>query len=146
MSLEHFSFSYLPPKFCKHCCFCPPRPHVQYLCLRFNYLNKFKSVYIIYLSTTGSGNKVLCTHYLMIRRRKTVIYCIHSDSFAPTETTFDTQWRIRFPRISACMARMGKIPTPLLGCDSRSLNPQTITSLTEAQLPLVVYSVSYITR
>jgi hypothetical protein len=82
----------------------------------------------------------------MIRRRKIVIYCIHCGSFAPTEITSDTQWRIRFPKISAGMARMRKIPTPLLGCDSRSLNPQTITSLIEAWLLLVVYSVSYITQ
>jgi hypothetical protein len=59
---------------------------------------------LVHFSTTGSGNKVSCNHYLIIRRRKTVIYCVHSGSFAPKETTSDTQWRIRFPKISTCMA------------------------------------------
>jgi hypothetical protein len=44
------------------------------------------------------------------------------------------------------MARMRKISSPLLGCDSRSLNPQTITSMIAIWLPLSVYSVSYITQ
>lgn len=51
-----------------------------------------------HLSTAGSGNKVSCNHYLMIRRWKIVIYCVHSDSFTATETTSDAKWRIRFPK------------------------------------------------
>jgi hypothetical protein len=63
---------------------------------------------------------------------------------APSETTSDTQWRIKFLIISTDMARMRKLPTPLLGYDSRYFKPHTITSLNEAWLPLLVYSVSYI--
>ena len=55
-----------------------------------------------HLSTAGSGNKVSCNHYLMIRRWKIVIYCVHSDSFTATETTSDAKWRIRFPQ-NLCM-------------------------------------------
>jgi hypothetical protein len=73
-----------------------------------------QSLYI-HLSTTGSGNKVSCNHYLMTRRKKTVIHSIHSGSFAPTETTSDTQWRIQFPKISAAMARMRKKPNTAAG-------------------------------
>jgi len=102
MFLEHFSFFYLPPKFCKHGCFCPPMLHVQYICLRFNYLNNL-NLYI-HLSTTGSENKVSCNHYLMTRRRKIVIHytlwqlCTHRNNL----------WHPVEDKISQNLCRHGK--------------------------------------
>ena len=57
----------------------------------------------IHLSTIGSGNKVSCNHYLMTRRRKIVIYCIHSGS-----TLRNNLWHPVEDKISHHLHRHGK--------------------------------------